>query len=145
MVEPSEQAVYRLPAEAEWEYACRAGSKTPWSWGERPQDAEESAWYHSIANGHAHPVGLKKPNAWGLFDIHGNVSEWCTDWMADDYYRASPVDDPRGPASGTMRVFRGGRWNWPPVFQRSAFRSGYRPNYRDAVTGFRVVCEIRNP
>lgn len=140
-----EQVTCRLPTEAEWEYACRAGSNTPWTFGDREQDLGEYAWHLGNSGGQAHPVGQKKPNAWGLYDIHGNVSEWCADWLSGDYYRISPVDDPRGPATGNNRVFRGGRWHFWSLLHRSAFRLGYPPSSRNNTMGFRVVCESIRP
>lgn len=144
-VSRQEQMTCRLPTEAEWEYACRAGSSTSWTFGDREQDLGEYAWHLGNSGGQAHPVGQKKPSAWGLYDIHGNVGEWCADWLSGDYYRISPVDDPHGPASGNIRVLRGGRWHLWSLLHRSAFRLGYPPSSRNNVIGFRVVCEIRNP
>lgn len=99
---------YRLPTEAQWEYACRAGTQTPWSFGEDETVLGEYAWFIGNSGGQTHAVGQKKPNAWGLYDMHGNVYEWCADWFDDEYYRVPPLADPPGPVSGTFRVLRGG-------------------------------------
>ncbi|GIW90010.1 MAG: hypothetical protein KatS3mg109_0442 [Pirellulaceae bacterium] len=131
---------YRLPTEAEWEYACRAGSTTRWSFGNDASELGEYAWYGGNSGGTTHPVGQKKPNAWGLYDMHGNVWEWCADWYDEVYYRTSPLDDPKGPDSGRFRVLRGGSWVYhrPGTF-RCAFRYNGRPDLRYDAGGFRVA------
>jgi formylglycine-generating enzyme required for sulfatase activity len=141
-----EGKTYRLPTEAEWEYACRAGSKTAWSFGNDEKELGDYAWYHEnawdIDERYAHQVGLKKPNAFGLHDMHGNVFEWCHDYYEENYYKQSPAQDPPGPTSGSFRVLRGGSWINHTRFTRSANR-----NRRDAVgrfpnRGFRLVREL---
>ncbi len=97
---------YRLPSEAEWEYACRAGSTGKWCFGDQESQLGDYAWFSGNS---AHPVGEKNPNAWGLHDMHGNVFEWCLDWYEAGYYKVSPEDDPPGPSSASARVLRGGR------------------------------------
>jgi len=99
---------YRLPTEAEWEYACRAGTNTRYSFGNNSAELGDYAWYTNNSNGKTHPIGEKKSNAWGLYDMHGNVKEWCQDWYEIDYYESSPSVDPQGPTSGSYRVNRGG-------------------------------------
>jgi formylglycine-generating enzyme required for sulfatase activity len=124
---------YRLPTEAEWEYACRAGSK-----GDYAGKLDAMGWYDSNSGGQTHPVGQKQPNAWGLYDMHGNVYEWCQDWYSKDYYVQSPIVDPQGPASGSKRVIRGGHWTLPAGGCRSAFRGRESPGRRYGC-GFRLV------
>ena len=105
-----------LPTEAQWEYACRAGSTTRWCCGDDPAALAQHAWYEGNCGEMPHPVGEKKPNAWGLFDIHGDLWEWCADWYDRNYYASSPGDDPPGPASGGYRVLRGGSWYLGPDY-----------------------------
>lgn len=135
---------YRLPTEAEWEYACRAGTTTRCYWGDEEARLSEHVWWANSANGMTHPVGRKPPNAWGLFDILGNVWHWCADWYADDYYAHSPPADPVGPPAGSHRVLRGGCYYsaFAAYTCRSAYRYKYQPNDRNDMSGFRVVCEI---
>jgi formylglycine-generating enzyme required for sulfatase activity len=128
---------YRLPTEAEWEYACRAGTTTAYSFGDDPAKIDEYAWYVENAE-KPQPVGKKKPNPWGLHDMHGNVSEWCQDWYDDNYYRTSDNKDPQGPPSGTSRVLRGGSWYGLPECCRAAARDWFGPGARDDYCGFRV-------
>jgi formylglycine-generating enzyme required for sulfatase activity len=126
---------YRLPIEAEWEYACRAGSNSRFCFGDAEAGLKKYAWYTKNAGDKTHPVGQLKPNSWGLYDMHGNVWEWCQDWFGP--YAAKQVTDPRGPDSGTLRVLRGGSWySWD---LRSARRDLGRPGYSDGFIGFRVA------
>ena len=129
---------FQLPSEAQWEYACRAGSKTKYCFGDDASKLREYAWYDESVDGRTHPVGEKKPNAWGLYDMHGNVWEWCKDWYKDGYYKESPVDDPTGAATGSFRVFRDGNWLCSARHCRSASRGCIEPGDRDDFLGFRV-------
>jgi formylglycine-generating enzyme required for sulfatase activity len=129
---------YRLPTEAQWEYACRAGSTTRYYFGDSESELSDYAWYHANAGSKTHPVGEKKPNAWGLYDMQGNVWQWCADWYGGEYYAASPVDDPQGPDSGSLRVRRGGSWRFTAGFCRSAIRYSSSPGYRGDFLGLRV-------
>ncbi|MGF1582701.1 MAG: SUMF1/EgtB/PvdO family nonheme iron enzyme [Gemmataceae bacterium] len=113
---------FRLPTEAEWEYACRAGSKTRWSFGNSPTLLGEHAWYGENSKGRTHPVGQKKPNHFGLYDMHGNVAERCWDRYGKRSYEVSPLIDPAGAGIGTVRVYRGGGWNMRPNETRSSAR-----------------------
>jgi formylglycine-generating enzyme required for sulfatase activity len=130
---------YRLPTEAEWEYACRAGTTTKWSCGDDEAALDLSAWYLSNSGGTTHPVGEKEPNGWGLYDMHGTVSEWCQDWFGEYYYANSPPEDPAGPTGGSHRVARGGNWRYFPRQCRSAFRAGFSPSDRFSDRGFRLA------
>ena len=123
-----------LPTEAQWEYACRAGTT-----GAYAGDLDAMAWYGSNSGDKTHPVGQKKPNAWGLYDMHGNVWEWCSDWYGKDYYTESPTSDPTGPDSGSDRVNRGGSWDSIAGDCRSASRNYRGPGNRNPYLGFRIV------
>jgi formylglycine-generating enzyme required for sulfatase activity len=129
--------VYRLPTEAEWEYACRAGSKTAFSFGESSNSLGDYAWFDGNSNGQTHPVGEKKANAWGLYDMNGNVEEWCSDWFGE--YPKGAVSDPVGPREGSFRVIRGGGWDLEAPFCRSAYRRRLDPSLRRYYIGFRVA------
>jgi formylglycine-generating enzyme required for sulfatase activity len=139
---------YRLPTEAEWEYACRAGTTTSFSFGEGDEKLGEHEWFgrnaYDVGEDNSHRVGFKKPNPWNLFDMHGNVMEWCSDWYASDYYAHSPSRDPAGPADGTDRVLRGGSWYTVSHYCRSASRNGMPPDggEENGEFGFRVVCDL---
>ncbi len=130
----------RLPTEAEWEYACRAGSATKYSFGEEEAKLGDYAWFSGNAGAKTNPVGQKKPNAWGLYDMHGNVYEWCADWHGEAYSSQSSPEDPTGPSSGSSRVLRGGSWTYGASRCRSARRTRFTPTYRDFTYGFRVAC-----
>lgn len=136
-------ARYRLPTEAEWEYAARAGTTTAYSFGDDATELGRYAWHgESFATGGTHPVGQKLANPWGLHDVHGNVWEWVQDWYDPRYYANSPANDPQGPASGSQRVVRGGSWHSTGDGWRSAFRRAYEPDYRGISIGLRLVREI---
>jgi len=130
--------VYRLPTEAEWEYACRAGSKTTFSFEDSSKSMGDYAWFDGNSDGQTQPVGQKKPNAWGLHDMHGNVWEWCSDWYGE--YPKRAVTDPFGPRTMvSSRVGRGGGWSSMAENCRSAARYGYYPTNRSLNGGFRVA------
>jgi formylglycine-generating enzyme required for sulfatase activity len=126
---------YRLPTEAEWEYACRAGGHGQYCYGDAEADLPRYAWFKPHSAGATHPVGQKLPNRWGLFDMHGNVWQWCNDYYSETYYAASPRDNPTGPAAGTMRVLRGGAWDCTAEKCRAAYRFKEFPVYSDACFG----------
>jgi len=136
---------FRLPTEAEREYACRAGTKTTYSFGDADMPLDPYAWVDTTSENEPHPVGLKLPNPWGLYDMHGNVWEWCSDWHSHDYYAESPVDDPQGPPAGDKKVLRGGSWSNPGPYSRSANRGYYDPNARHNNYGLRVAWTERSP
>ncbi|MEO6004476.1 MAG: formylglycine-generating enzyme family protein [Opitutus sp.] len=123
---------YNLPTEAQWEYACRAGTT-----GEYAGDAPAMSWYDQNSGGKTHSVATKQPNAWGLFDMSGNVLEWCFDWYGD--YPRSPAIDPAGPRTGYYRMARGGSWRAEPDVGRSASRAGGSPGRLDYTIGFRLA------
>ena len=129
----------RLPTEAEWEYGCRAGSSGAYCFGDSDSGLDSYAWYSSNSGVSTHPVGEKNANTFGLYDMHGNVWEWCSDYYDSDYYSKSPASDPQGSSTGGSRVVRGGSWNGHPRLCRSAYRSYYAPDYRSGNRGFRVV------
>lgn len=134
---------YRLPTEAEWEYACRAGSTKAFPNGnitdlgcERDENLDTIGWYCGNSNNMIHPVAQKRPNAWGLYDMTGNVQEWCQDWFG--VYPYDEVTNPKGPPSGSYRVMRGGVWYSPARDCRCASRFGSPPRYRFRHIGFRL-------
>lgn len=136
--------VYRLPTEAEWEYAARAGSETAYCFGDNSEKTPlaQYAWYELNAGKQSHPVGTLQPNAWGLYDMHGNVSEWVQDLYDKKYYLISPKEDPMGAAAGRKRVVRGGSWIHQAYSCRSAFRGYFSADYTDSDFGFRIVKEV---
>jgi formylglycine-generating enzyme required for sulfatase activity len=154
-----EGRTYRLPTEAEWEYACRGGTKTRFSNGDKDDDLKamaniadaslkakwaDATWAVNWEDGFPFtaPGGKFQVNGFGLFDMHGNVWEWCSDWYREDYYGTSPRIDPQGPASGKERVARGGAWSTQPKFCRCAYRDWHEPDYRSDCVGFRVVATV---
>jgi formylglycine-generating enzyme required for sulfatase activity len=128
---------YRLPTEAEWEYACRAGTTTRFGCGDEEAKLPDYAWFAENSGGKTHPVGQKEPNAWGLYDMHGNVWEWCQDWYEE--YPPGPVTDPPGSDTGEYRVLRGGSWGNFSGYLRSAVRYLIDPDNRSNYVGFRVA------
>jgi formylglycine-generating enzyme required for sulfatase activity len=130
---------YTLPTEAEWEYACRAGSTTRFSFGDDAAKLGDYAWHGGNSGGTPRPVGQKKPNAWGLYDMHGNVWEWCLDWYGP--YPDRPVTDPTGPDVGQFRVLRGGSWDFGylDLFRCARCNYSFRPTDRYDRRGFRVA------
>jgi len=140
------KAVFRLPTEAQWEYACRAGTSTAYHFGaDVEKNMKDFAWFEWNSEGKTHPVGGKKPNAWGLHDMHGNVWEWCADIYEFKYYAGSPKDDPAGPAAGALRAIRGGAWYNGPGSCRSANRYGFDPARGSPLYGLRLVAEAAEP
>jgi formylglycine-generating enzyme required for sulfatase activity len=128
---------YRLPTEAEWEYACRAGTTTRWSFGDDEKNLAQHVWFKSNSLGRTHPVGTKAPNAYGLHDMHGNVYELCSDGKR--LYTLADVSDPAGPASASHRMLPGGAFSLDPPNVRSAFRNWVIPSSPSVVIGFRVA------
>ena len=130
---------YRLPTEAEWEYAARAGTT-----GDYAGDLDAMGWYYSNSESRTHPVGQKKPNAWGLYDMHGNVWEWCQDWYQANAYSESAAADPRGPADGATKVLRGGSWGSNAGFNRVTCRVSFDPRSQNRYFGLRLVREAKS-
>jgi formylglycine-generating enzyme required for sulfatase activity len=128
-----------LPTEAQWEYACRAGSTTKYCFGDEEARLADYAWYVGNSGNKTHPVGEKKPNAWGLYDMHGNVWEWCADWCVASCYAKTFADDPRGPITGSYRVLRGGSWSFDAGFCRSACCVSNVPEICFSMQGLRVA------
>jgi len=130
---------YRMPTEAQWEYACRGGSTSLYFYGDAEMELDDYGWCIRNSDKKTHAVGQKKPNGWRLYDIYGNVREWCSDWFDKDYPKASARTDPTGPSSGSLRMHRGGAWNGPAYACRSAYRYGDGPGFRLTNTGLRVA------
>lgn len=155
-----EGQIYRLPTEAEWEYAGRAGTRTRYHGGDDPLSLLQTAntfdrdaarhwpqWLDDATPGHdgyafTAPVGQFNPNLWGLYDMHGNVWEWVSDWYGADYYRQSPVTDPQGPPGGEVRVRRGGSWHTWSFYARMSFRNWNSPDTRYTLVGIRLVRDL---
>ncbi|MHC4624995.1 MAG: SUMF1/EgtB/PvdO family nonheme iron enzyme, partial [Planctomycetota bacterium] len=139
-----EGKTYRLPTEAEWEYACRAGTTTRFSFGDSDSFLGDYAWFDgnadAVGQDYAHPVGQKLPNPWRMYDMHGNVLEWCSDYYDEEYYSRSPSIDPNGPSYGISRSLRGGSWDNGGSYLRCSYRSDY-PVSRGLLVGFRVVSD----
>jgi formylglycine-generating enzyme required for sulfatase activity len=129
----------RLPTEAEWEKAARAGSTTKYCFGNSGTNLGDYAWYVVNSNKQTHPVGARKPNAFGIYDMHGTAWEWCNDWYNDNYYKSSPVNNPKGPSNGLGRVLRGGGWFSSAGYCRSAFRNWDPPSFKYVNYGFRCA------
>ncbi len=136
-----EQKTYRLPSEAEWEYACRAGTTTQYSFGDDYLELPQYGWHNKNSAGKTHAVGTLLANPFGLFDMHGNVTEWCGDWYEEKWYESSPPNDPIGPPDGNHRVQRGGVWLYGASNSRSAYRSSNSPTVRYNSIGFRCLAE----
>jgi formylglycine-generating enzyme required for sulfatase activity len=134
---------YRLPTEAEWEYACRAGTETEYYFGSGSRSLKKHAWYAENSFKKTHCVGQKRPNLWGLYDMYGNVAEWCNDVYATNYYKRSPSKNPRGPEEGEIKVLRGGGWQDGIDSLRSSWRASENFSFVDACVmdsvGFRCV------
>ncbi|HNR34916.1 MAG TPA: formylglycine-generating enzyme family protein [Candidatus Hydrogenedentes bacterium] len=133
--------IFRLPTEAEWEYACRAGSEREYGFGDNAAQLPDFAWFKENAEGKTHVVGRKNPNAWGLYDMHGNVAEWVSDRYGEYPYEGGTVTDPMGPETGSNRVYRGGSWYHDAPQCRAAARQRDGMDKRDSVIGFRLVME----
>jgi formylglycine-generating enzyme required for sulfatase activity len=129
---------YRLPTEAEWEYACRAGTTTTYFFGDDESKLKAYAWFEDNSGGKPRPVGQKPANPWGLYDMHGNVWEWCNDFYKVDYYQESPRENPRGPETGETKVLRGGAWKFSAESCRSGYRYNENPGYADVCFGYDI-------
>jgi formylglycine-generating enzyme required for sulfatase activity len=131
---------YRLPTEAEWEYAARAGSETAYWFGDDPKELGRYGWCgEGFTDGSPHESGLKPANVWGLHDVHGNVSEWVSDWFDEKYYGVAQNADPRGPREGSTKTRRGGAWASDQAACQSAWRENDLPTLRSPLVGFRVA------
>ena len=140
---------YRLPTEAEWEYAARAGTKTLYFFSNSHDQLEKFAWYttnsFTPSDTSPHPSGRKQANPWGLYDIYGNVWEWVSDYYTDTYYSKSPNKNPTGPLTGKLHVIRGGAWNYDALHCRSAARETYPSEYKSRSIGFRLIRDLPRP
>ena len=133
---------YRLPTEAEWEYACRAGSRLRYSSGDDEKALSRHAWFGDSIDHGPHPVGEKSANPWGIFDMHGNVCEWCWDWYSRDSYTAPTLADQYNPKEGVRRIRRGGGFSDEASDLRAAARASLPPEIRSRLVGFRVARNI---
>ena len=133
---------FRLPTEAEWEYAARAGAQSTYCFGPETSRLAQYAWFKNNSGGKTHSVGQLAPNDWGLHDMHGNVHEWCADWYARDTYSHSPTSNPHGPDSGVSRVLRSAGYMDSAYYQRSASRHKRGPHLKSHATSFRCVREL---
>ncbi len=129
---------YRLPTEAEWEYACRAGTQGAYASGNDSSKLADYAWFDKNSGGHPQPVGTKKPNAWGLYDMCGNLWQWCNDFYQVDYYQQSRKDDPRGPKTGETKIVRGGCWKSSADSCKAGYRYNENPGYADVCFGYDI-------
>ncbi|MBX3401688.1 MAG: formylglycine-generating enzyme family protein, partial [Gemmataceae bacterium] len=129
----------RLPTEVEWEYLCRAGSTTKYCFGDDGNSLAKVGWFDKNSNNQTHNVGSLEPNAWGLYDCHGNIWEWCEDWYVPLIYQRGNCKDPVGPPSGVERVNRGGSWSYSAEGCRASARGHYIPSGKNSVIGFRCV------
>ena len=138
------ERTFRLPTEAEWEYAARSGGQDEKYAGTNDQESlEDFAWYRVNSNGQTRFIGMKKPNSLGLHDMSGNVREWCSDWYGEDYYNISPRENPQGPDNGEYRVIRGGAWGLPKGLARTTYRDAAKPNQRRNDIGFRLALSAK--
>ena len=129
---------YRLPTEAEWEYACRAGTQTAYFMGNDSSKLADYAWFDKNSGGHPRPVGQKQPNPWGLYDSCGNLWQWCNDFYQVDYYEVSLEENPRGPETGDSKVVRGGAWKFSAESCRAGYRYNENPGYADVCFGYDI-------
>jgi formylglycine-generating enzyme required for sulfatase activity len=129
---------YRLPTEAEFEFACRAGTTTAYFFGDDPSKLGDYAWFEKNSGGRPRAVGQKQPNPWGLYDINGMVWEWCNDFYKVDYYQESPKENPKGPPEGQNKVLRGGSWRFPADNCRAGYRYNESPGYSDVCFGYDI-------
>jgi formylglycine-generating enzyme required for sulfatase activity len=130
---------FALPTEAQWEFACRAGTRTPWSFGDSDAAMGDYAWNRDNSGQTTHAVGEKQPNAWGLYDMHGNVAEWCADWYAKHTYSRGDATDPFGPSSGDSRIARGGAWGDDSGYLKCTYRNCSGPDNATDGIGLRCV------